>query len=145
MNPTPGADEEKAKDVGIIAHAWIDTKNTLLRKNRAGKQISVSFLFIFVGIILFPTVIAFLNYGGFKGLFWESFLTNVVMGLIVLLWGMITIFLGMIAKYLRRSLWPNSFKGVSEAEDFFENAVEDTEDDPTPPMTDEEWEMIRKL
>ena len=144
MNLTPDTDEKKAKEVGIIAHAWIDTKNTLLRKNRAGKQFSVYFLII-IGAILFPTVIAFMNYGGFGRLFWEAFLANAAMGLILLLSGVIALFLGLIAKYLRRDLAPNSFQVLSEMEDAFENASEDTEGDATPPMTDEQWERFRKL
>ena len=141
------------KEPGIFGRAWIDTKNMLTRKSRAGRSIGRTPYFIIIGMVLFSSYAAFVNYGGFNSSFWEAFLASAGMGLFLLLWGVITIFLGMLAKYLRRSLWPNSFRAASQAEDYFESAAEDEESDENPPrkdegwkpMTDEDWKMIKRL
>jgi len=145
MGHAPQGEEEANGKHGVIGRAWIDAKNTLTLKNRAGRSLALPTCVILVGIVLFSIAAAFLDYGGANSRFWEAVLASVCMGLLLVLVGLIALFLGMIAKHLRRSLWPNSFTAVSEAEDWFENAVDDETGAEDPPMTDEQREMLRKL
>ena len=147
MSNTPGNNEETTRETGVFGSAWIDFKNLVTGKSRAGKA-RFKALIVFSLPFLFSIAVALVNFGLFSSRFWEAFFSQLVLALVFLLWILLVSYLGMVAKHLRRALWPNSFKAAAEMEDYFEGECVDEareEGEAERPMTEEEWEFYRKL